>query len=56
MPTRPLPNNPSLEHLRKEAKQLRTSVLAGNPDALARVKELHPRTNQALRRFALADA
>ena len=29
MPTRPLPNNPSLEHLRKDAKRLRSAVLAG---------------------------
>jgi len=56
MPTRPLPNNHSLDHLRKDAKRLRGSVLAGDADAIARVKEFHPRPNRAMGRFALADA
>ena len=47
MPTRPLPNDPSLEHLRKEAKRLRNAVRAGDADALAQVQEFHPRATQA---------
>jgi hypothetical protein len=47
MPTRPLPNNLSLEHLRKEAKRLHKAVRDGNADALARAKEFHPRATGA---------
>jgi ankyrin repeat protein len=56
MPTRPLPNNPSLEHLRKDAKRLRAAVLAGADDALAALSEFHPRAGRAAARFTLADA
>jgi ankyrin repeat protein len=56
MPTRPLPNNPSLEHLRKAAKRLRNAVLAGEADAVGQVEEFHPLGNQAVGRFSLADA
>ena len=55
MPPRSLPENPSLEHLRKEAKRLKKSVDAGEAEALALVRELHPR-GDALPRFSLADA
>ena len=54
MPTRPLPNDPSLEHLRKEAKRLQKAARVGDPDALARVNEFHPRAAGA--RWTLADA
>jgi ankyrin repeat protein len=56
MPTCPLPNDPSLEHLRKQAKRLRRAVRAGDADALAQVNELHPRAEEALARFSLSDA
>ena len=56
MPTRPLPNNPSLEHLRKDAKRLRASVQSGDADALTRVTEFHPRGDRVPPRFSLADA
>jgi ankyrin repeat protein len=56
MPTRPLPNNPSLEHLRKDAKRLRASVRSGDADALTRVEEFHPRGDRVAPRFSLADA
>jgi hypothetical protein len=56
MPTRPLPNNPSLEYLRKDAKRLRASVLSGDIDALVHVKEFHPRADRAIPRFSRADA
>jgi Ankyrin repeats (many copies) len=39
MPTVPLPDRPSLEQLRKQAKDLRASVVAGDPGALAEVAE-----------------
>ena len=51
MPTQPLPNNPSLENLRKQAKSLRKSVLAHESEALARVREFHPRPNEAISKF-----
>jgi ankyrin repeat protein len=56
MPTRPLPNNPSLEHLRKEAKRFRAAVLVGADAARGAVQEFHPRADRALARFTLADA
>lgn len=56
MPTRPLPNDPSLEHLRKQAKRLHHAARAGDPDALAQVREFHPRAEQAISRLSLTDA
>src|SRR5437867_1707630 len=56
MPTRSLPNNPSLEHLRKDAKRLRRAVRAGEVSALRAVAEFHQRGTQAPDRFSLADA
>ena len=56
MPVRPLPNDPSLEHLRKEAKRLRVAVRGGDSEALAKVREFHPRAGSAIESFALADA
>ena len=41
MPSRPLPNDPSLEHLRKEAKRLRQAVSSGDAGRGA-VREFHP--------------
>src|SRR5206468_6442473 len=56
MPTRPLPNDPSLEHLRKAAKRLRDAVRAGDAAALALVREFHPRAADAMTQFPLTDA
>src|SRR5213596_2824268 len=56
MPAQPLPKNPSLENLRKQAKSLRKSALAKDADALGRVREFHPRVDEAEIRFSLADA
>ncbi len=53
MPIRPLPNNPSLENLRKQAKRLLDEIRAGDAAALARVREFHP---QPPPRPALHDA
>src|SRR3989442_15969783 len=56
MPTRPLPNDPSFEHLRKDAKRLRKALQAGDADARALVSEFHPRASDVLARASLADA
>ncbi|TDU90044.1 ankyrin repeat protein [Kribbella voronezhensis] len=42
MPTRNLPNDPSLEHLKKQAKTLLKQVQAADPEALALVAEFSP--------------
>jgi ankyrin repeat protein len=51
---RQLPGNPSLEHLRNEAKQLRRRVDVNDPQAVALALEFHPRLDLAS--FRLADA
>jgi hypothetical protein len=43
MPARHLPAAPSLEHLRKQAKELLHGVRAGDLAAVELVRELHPR-------------
>ncbi|MEO7731337.1 MAG: ankyrin repeat domain-containing protein, partial [Kofleriaceae bacterium] len=53
MPVRPLSENPSLENLRKQAKALLADARRGEPEALARVREFHPRPPDPL---ALHDA
>jgi hypothetical protein len=42
MPTRNLPNDPHLDHLRKQAKALLKQVNAGEAEALALADEFHP--------------
>jgi ankyrin repeat protein len=42
MPVIPLPDEPNFEQLRKQAKDLRHAVLAGDPGALAEVAEHFP--------------
>jgi hypothetical protein len=42
MPTRRLPDDPNLEHLRNQAKTLLKQVRASDPEALALVTEFHP--------------
>ena len=56
MPTRSLPNDPSLEYLRKQAKRLRNAVRAGDAGARAEVEAYHPRADEALARFSLTHA
>lgn len=56
MPICPLPNDPSFEHLKGQAKRLLKEVGASNPLALAVVREFHPRAAAALAEFKLADA
>jgi ankyrin repeat protein len=41
-PAMPLPDQPSLEQLRKQAKDLRRAVLAGDPPAVAEVRTRYP--------------
>lgn len=55
MPTRNLPNNPSLENFKNQAKTLQRLVRAGDSGARELVQEFHPReTDPAM--FARADA
>jgi hypothetical protein len=42
MPTRNLPDDPHLEHLRKQAKTLLKEVRAGDREAIAMANEFHP--------------
>jgi ankyrin repeat protein len=56
MPTRLLPENPSLENLKKQAKRLHKGVRAGDAESLAWVREFHPRAEDAIAKFALSDA
>jgi ankyrin repeat protein len=42
MPTIPLPQDPDLSQLRKQARELQRAVRAGDPSALALVTEFHP--------------
>ena len=53
---RQLPTNPSLEHLKKEAKALLKALRADDPDALARM-DRHPRSGDTRKgEMQLADA
>jgi hypothetical protein len=55
MPSRRLPRDPSLEHLKNEAKTLHRRVRAGDPDALALLRKFHPRADE-LPEITLTDA
>ena len=43
MPTRDLPDRPNLSQYKKQAKELVKACVAGDAEALRRVRELHPR-------------
>src|SRR5215475_3047365 len=43
MPIKSLPSNPSLEHLKYQARDLLNALNQGNTGALARTREFHPR-------------
>ncbi len=47
MPTTPLPENPSLEHLKSQAKLVRDLIRSGDDGALSMVDEFHPRRDAA---------
>ncbi|MET0620899.1 MAG: ankyrin repeat domain-containing protein [Thermoanaerobaculia bacterium] len=56
MPVSPLPENPSLENLRHRAKGLLEEVRAGRPEALARIREFHPKGEAAAAALVLSGA
>jgi ankyrin repeat protein len=56
MATRSLPQRPSLEHLRNEAKGLQRLVGDDDPAALSLAREFHPRFAERADRFRLSDA
>jgi hypothetical protein len=43
MPVKPLPSNPSLDHLKYQAKDLLRAYGARDPQAAQRIREFHPR-------------
>src|ERR1700722_13803707 len=56
-----LPAHPNLEQYKKQAKDLVKAFKSADPDAIQRVKELHPHSAKILgsvlrAKFALADA
>jgi ankyrin repeat protein len=51
-----LPPRPNLEQLKKQAKALLKDVLAAVPDAVARIRQNHPRAQHLKPEIALADA
>ncbi|MBX3120234.1 MAG: ankyrin repeat domain-containing protein [Fimbriimonadaceae bacterium] len=62
MPTKQLPNSPSLDHLKHQARDLLAAHAAQTPDALQRIREFHPHHAKsddariAASRFTLSDA
>jgi Ankyrin repeats (3 copies) len=47
MPVKPLPPNPSLDHLKHQAKDLLKEHAARTPDVAQRIREFHPRFSKA---------
>jgi hypothetical protein len=62
MPTKPLPQRPSLTHLKYQSRDLLDDRAAGKPDACQRIREFHPRFRNSsdaeikTARFTLSDA
>lgn len=56
MPVRHLPSNPSIEHLKQQAKALQRGARANELDAVALVGEFHPSASASFPVFRLADA
>jgi ankyrin repeat protein len=56
VPVSPLPENPSLENLRHRAKRLLEEVRAGRPEAVSRIRELHPKGEDAVAGLVLSGA
>jgi hypothetical protein len=54
MPTRRLPDDPNLEHLRNQAKTLLKQVRSGDPTAVALAGEFHPVDNLADAQLVIA--
>jgi ankyrin repeat protein len=55
VPHCPLPEDPSLENLKKQAKTLLKRLRAGDDETVRRFRELHPRAEAKLERPILAD-
>jgi hypothetical protein len=47
MPTKSLPQRPSPEHLKHQARDLLADRVAGKPDACQRIREFHPRFHRS---------
>jgi hypothetical protein len=47
MPTKQLPPNANIDHLKYQAKDLLTALAARDPQAAQRVREFHPRLDKA---------
>jgi len=47
MPVKPLPANPSLDHLKHQAKDLLKAHALRSPEAAQRIREFHPRFSKA---------
>ena len=47
MPTKPLPADANLDHLKNQARDLRKAYAAKDPQAIQRVREFHPRFTAA---------
>ena len=43
MPVKSLPSSPSLDHLKYQARDLLNALKQGNPEAVARMREFHPK-------------
>src|SRR2546426_7951464 len=56
MATQQLPQNPSLENLRKQSKTLLKAARGRSLDALAKYREFHPHAEDAFQEPSLADA
>jgi hypothetical protein len=54
VPTRNLPTDPSIDHLKKRAKALLRQVRAGDPAALALAEEFHPVQSLAAAQLVVA--
>lgn len=52
MPMRSLPDNPSLENLKNQARSLQQQVRAGDPEAISQVGEFDPRSAADPTRFS----
>jgi hypothetical protein len=47
MPTKPLPSNANIDHLKYQAKDLLTALAARDPQVAQRIREFHPRLDKA---------
>ena len=50
-PSEPLPPKPNLRQLRNQAKDLLQAIQAGEPDAIRRIGQSHPRFSDSSQRL-----